>query len=133
MSVTAWVGPKGTTMKSVNAVITTRMGAIQKTITPIDDSLYVERPYASAADIEKVLKAAEDAQYEWKFVSVADRQNDYRTCVVRGRAELIETGADAHIDKLAKKYLDADTYPFRKPTEERIIVRVVPKSIIRMA
>ncbi len=66
-------------------------------------------------------------------ISVADRQNDYRTCVVRGRAELIEAGADAHIGKLAKKYLDADTYPFRKPTEERIIVRVVPESIIRMA
>ena len=50
------------------------MGAIQKTITPIDDSLYVERPYAYAAEIEKTLKAAENAQYEWKFVSVADRQ-----------------------------------------------------------
>ena len=66
-------------------------------------------------------------------ISVVDRQNDYRTCVVRGRAELIEAGADAHIDKLAKKYLNADTYPFRKPTEERIIVRVIPESIIRMA
>jgi PPOX class probable F420-dependent enzyme len=66
-------------------------------------------------------------------VSVTDRQNDYRTCVLRGRAELIEAGADAHIDKLAKKYLGADAYPFRKPGEERIIVRVVPQSIIRMA
>jgi acyl-CoA reductase-like NAD-dependent aldehyde dehydrogenase len=50
------------------------MGAIQRTITPIDDSLYVERPYASTAEVEKALKAAEDAQYAWKFVSVADRQ-----------------------------------------------------------
>lgn len=30
----------------------------------------------------------------------------------------------AHIDALAKKYLDADTYPFRQPDEERVIVRV---------
>jgi acyl-CoA reductase-like NAD-dependent aldehyde dehydrogenase len=50
------------------------MGAIQKTITPIDDSLYVERPYAGTAEIEKVLKAAKAAQREWKSVSVADRQ-----------------------------------------------------------
>ena len=50
------------------------MGAIQKTITPIDDSLYVERTYAGAAEIEKALKAAKAAQREWKFVSVAERQ-----------------------------------------------------------
>ncbi|MGH6882789.1 MAG: aldehyde dehydrogenase family protein, partial [Hypericibacter sp.] len=50
------------------------MGAIQKTITPIDDSLYVERPYASAAEIEKTLKAAKAAQRAWKGVAVADRQ-----------------------------------------------------------
>ena len=31
MSVTAWVGPKGTTRKVVNAVIVTTTGALQKT------------------------------------------------------------------------------------------------------
>jgi acyl-CoA reductase-like NAD-dependent aldehyde dehydrogenase len=50
------------------------MGAMQKTITPIDDSLYVERAYASAAEIDKALKAAKAARREWKFVPVADRQ-----------------------------------------------------------
>jgi PPOX class probable F420-dependent enzyme len=65
-------------------------------------------------------------------ISVSDRQNDYRTVVVRGRAELIEEGADAHIDKLAKKYLNKDSYPFRRDDEVRVIVRVVPESIVRM-
>jgi acyl-CoA reductase-like NAD-dependent aldehyde dehydrogenase len=50
------------------------MGVMQKTITPIDDSLYVERAYAGAAEIEKALKAGKAAQRDWKFVSVSDRQ-----------------------------------------------------------
>lgn len=32
------------------------MAAVQKTITPIDNSVYVERPYASAAEISATLK-----------------------------------------------------------------------------
>ena len=61
-------------------------------------------------------------------ISVADRNDDYRTVVIRGRAQLIEEGADEHIDRLAKKYLGVDEYPFRRPGEERVIVRVVPLS-----
>jgi PPOX class probable F420-dependent enzyme len=63
----------------------------------------------------------------WVAISVADRNDFYRVLWVRGRAEVIEDGADAHIDKLAKKYLGADTYPWRKPDETRVIVRVVPE------
>jgi PPOX class probable F420-dependent enzyme len=65
------------------------------------------------------------------FISVADRANDYRTLLVRGTAEFIEVGADEHIDKLAKKYLGADSYPFRNPAEQRVIVRVVPERSIK--
>jgi PPOX class probable F420-dependent enzyme len=63
----------------------------------------------------------------WVAISVADRNDFYRTVWVRGRAEVIEEGADAHIDKLAKKYLGADSYPWRNPDETRVIVRVVPE------
>jgi PPOX class probable F420-dependent enzyme len=62
-------------------------------------------------------------------VSVADKEDDYRTVVVRGRAEFVEEGADAHIDKLAKKYLGKDKYPFKREGEERVIVRVIPEKI----
>jgi PPOX class probable F420-dependent enzyme len=60
-------------------------------------------------------------------ISVVDKADQYRTLVIRGTATFIEEGADAHIDKLAKKYLGADSYPFRKSTETRVIVRVVPE------
>jgi PPOX class probable F420-dependent enzyme len=64
-------------------------------------------------------------------ISIAARENDYRTVVMRGRAEFIEEGADDHIDRLAKKYLGADSYPGRQPGEVRVTVRVVPETIHR--
>lgn len=64
-------------------------------------------------------------------VSVVDKANDYRTLCVKGTAELVEEGADSHIDKLAKKYLGADTYPFRQAGEERVIVRITPTERLR--
>ena len=42
------------------------MGAMQKTITPIDGSLYVERPYNSAAEIAAALAAALAAAKAWR-------------------------------------------------------------------
>ena len=64
-------------------------------------------------------------------ISLSAKDNDYRTVVMRGRAEFIEEGADAHIDRLAKKYLGADSYPARQPGEVRVTVRVVPETIHR--
>jgi PPOX class probable F420-dependent enzyme len=59
-------------------------------------------------------------------VSIADKTNDYRTLWVKGTAELVTEGADEHIDRMAQKYLGQETYPFRQPGEERVIVRVTP-------
>lgn len=59
-------------------------------------------------------------------ISVSDRNNDYRTLWVQGRAEFVEEGADEHIDRLTQKYLGKEKYPFRQPGEERVIVRVTP-------
>lgn len=59
-------------------------------------------------------------------VSVVDKANDFRTLWIKGTAELIETGADAHIDRLAQKYLGKKSYPFRTPGEVRVIVRITP-------
>jgi PPOX class probable F420-dependent enzyme len=57
-------------------------------------------------------------------LAVVDPANGYHSLVVTGTAELSNEGADPHIDKLAKKYLDADSYPFRKEGEVRVIVRI---------
>jgi len=62
-------------------------------------------------------------------LTVVDPQNGYHWVAVTGQAELSHEGADAHIDSLAKKYLNADSYPFRKPEEQRVIVRVRPDRI----
>lgn len=50
-----------------------------------------------------------------------DPENPYRYLELRGRVvRITEEGADNHINKLAKKYLDADSYPFRQPGEVRV-------------
>ena len=48
----------------------------QKTITPVDGSVYVERDLASNSAIERALVMAEKAQKAWKQVPVAERAGD---------------------------------------------------------
>lgn len=63
-------------------------------------------------------------------ISLVNDENPYESLQIRGRAELIDEGADEHIDAMARKYLGEDSYPFRQPGEERVIVRVVPESVV---
>jgi PPOX class probable F420-dependent enzyme len=61
-------------------------------------------------------------------ITVQNLENPYEYLEVRGRvAERTHDGADAHIDAMAKKYLDKDEYPFRQPGEQRVILRVEPE------
>jgi hypothetical protein len=62
-------------------------------------------------------------------VLVVDPNHAYKWVAVSGRARLSEDGADAHIDHLAKKYLDADSYPFRTDSEVRVIARIAPEKV----
>jgi PPOX class probable F420-dependent enzyme len=63
-------------------------------------------------------------------VSIADPENPYRMLSVRGKVVEIKTdGADAHIDKLAKKYMGVDSYPFRQPGEVRVIYVIEPEKV----
>ncbi len=56
----------------------------------------------------------------------------YDTALIRGRVIEQVTGpeADKHIDKLAKKYLGKDTYPWRNPKEKRVILKIQPERVI---
>jgi PPOX class probable F420-dependent enzyme len=56
-----------------------------------------------------------------------DQQSGYVS--VTGTAELSEDGAVDHIDKLAKKYIGADKYPYLQPGERRIIVKITPEKV----
>jgi PPOX class probable F420-dependent enzyme len=60
---------------------------------------------------------------------VVDPENAYRWVSLSGTAELTTEGADAQIDKLAKKYLGQDTYPWRSEDEQRITVKITPDHV----
>ena len=67
-------------------------------------------------------------------LSVVDKDNPYNTVSIRGKVvEQTRNGADEHADKLAKKYLGVDKYPFRAPGEKRIILKIKPEKVFHMS
>lgn len=66
-------------------------------------------------------------------LSIMDPDNAYRYIQVRGRVRrATDQGADAHIDALAKKYMDKDKYPFARPGEVRLTIEIEPTSVSAM-
>jgi len=64
-------------------------------------------------------------------LTLIDPDNPYRYMEIRGRVvNFTEQGADKHIDKLAKKYLGVDKYPYAKPGEVRVLYRVKPEKVL---
>jgi PPOX class probable F420-dependent enzyme len=81
----------------------------------------------SARGRQKVKNVQRDAKVA---VSILDPDDPYRYLQVRGVVEEVtEEGADDLIDKLAKKYLDADSYPYRTRTEVRITFKIRPEKV----
>lgn len=63
-------------------------------------------------------------------LSIFDTANPYNMVTIRGTVEEITAeNADSHADKLAKRYLGLDKYPFRSPTEQRIILKIKPTHV----
>jgi len=63
-------------------------------------------------------------------LAIIDPDNPYRYLEIRGRVvEITEQGAAAHIDKMAKKYLGQDKYPFAAPGEVRVIFKITPDKV----
>ncbi|MGZ8701183.1 MAG: PPOX class F420-dependent oxidoreductase [Gaiellaceae bacterium] len=60
---------------------------------------------------------------------MVDPDNSYKWVAVSGPAQLTEEGADDQIDKLAKKYLGKDEYPWRNPEETRVKVLIEPEKV----
>jgi PPOX class probable F420-dependent enzyme len=60
---------------------------------------------------------------------MVDPNNSYKWVAVSGPAKVTEEGADAQIDKLAKKYLGKDEYPWRNPEETRVKVLIDPEKV----
>ena len=63
-------------------------------------------------------------------ISLTDDENPYSMVTIRGQViEQTSDGADEHIDKLAKKYLNTDRYPGHSPDMKRIILKIRPEKV----
>jgi PPOX class probable F420-dependent enzyme len=60
---------------------------------------------------------------------VIDPNDPYKWVSVSGHAKLTEDGADPQIDKLAKKYIGEDKYPWRDPEQTRVKVLIEPEKV----
>ena len=76
----------------------------------------------------KVLNMQERPQVGLDMV---DTENQFHWLSVRGHViEITEAGANDHIDKLAKKYIGQDKYPFHQPGEVRVICKIQPERVV---
>jgi PPOX class probable F420-dependent enzyme len=60
-------------------------------------------------------------------VLIQEAGNPYNFVEIRGNAESTTDGADEHINRLSKKFIDQDEYPYRQPGEERIKFLITPQ------
>ena len=65
-------------------------------------------------------------------VLATDPKNPYRWCEVRGDiVEITETGADDAIEEFSHRYL-GKPYPFRSPSEVRVLYKIKPTVVHAM-
>ncbi len=63
-------------------------------------------------------------------VSVVSQTNPLDMTTVRGNViEIIPDYEYIHINKLTKKYMDIDNYPFRQQGEKRIVLKIKPEKV----
>lgn len=81
----------------------------------------------TSRDSQKVRNVRRDPRVA---VNVVDPADQWRLGNVRGRVVAVtEDGADAHIDQLAKRYRDWDTYPYKDPANPRVILTIAPERV----
>ena len=63
-------------------------------------------------------------------LSLVDKNNPYSMVTIQGTViEQTTIGADEHIDKLAKKYLNIGRYPSHSPSIKRVICKIKPEKM----
>lgn len=113
--------------KPILYALATVMADSQPQVTPVWGDMADGKPRVNTAEgrqKDKNLKERPQAT-----VMLVDPENPQRWIEVRGTVTGTTEGADAHIDALAKKYLNADTYPFRNPAETRITFVITPTKV----
>lgn len=84
----------------------------------------------SARDRQKDRNMRRDSRVS---LAIMDPDNPYRYLEIRGEVvDITEDGAQDHIDKMARKYLGKDKYPFSQPGEVRVLYKIQPKSFTHM-
>ena len=64
-------------------------------------------------------------------ISIFDQENPYSYIEVRGRVvEITPKGGAEGIDKLAKKYMGVDDYPYNEEGDVRVVIRIEPTRIV---
>jgi PPOX class probable F420-dependent enzyme len=63
-------------------------------------------------------------------ITVHNAENPYQQAMIQGHVtELVHEGAEDHVDAMAKKYMDLDSYPFRVEGEQRVIIKIVADKV----
>jgi PPOX class probable F420-dependent enzyme len=109
---------------------------VVSTIRP-DGTIHAAPAWVDVQDGRAVVNSAEGRAWPTNLkrdprvtLTVQNLENPYEYVAIRGRvAEQTTEGADEHIDALAKKYLGQDTYPYRQPGEQRVILRIEPEHV----
>lgn len=66
-------------------------------------------------------------------LSIVDPANPYRYLEVRGTVtSIVDDDDNTFIDRQAKRYMDADAYPFHQPGDHRVVVTVQPEHTSQM-
>lgn len=85
--------------------------------------------FSTGTDRQKYRNIARDPRVS---VSILDPDDPYRYLEVRGRVVEIEPDPEkAFLDRLARKYLGQDTYPYEeRRSAERVIIHIQPDHVI---
>ncbi len=60
-----------------------------KTITPIDNSIYVEREYATPQTIENTLMQSKKSFHDWRQTSLSERKKEYNLIKLIAKIETL--------------------------------------------
>ncbi len=63
-------------------------------------------------------------------ISVVDNNNPLEMTTIRGKVtDIIPDYEYEHANKLTKKYMGKEAYPFKQPGEKRIIFKILPERV----
>ncbi len=112
------------------AYLATLMNDGSPQVTPTWIDLDEDNGIISIPTVEGRIKQKNVSADPRVAICVSDENNPYNMVLIRGRViEKTKEGAVEHSDRLAKKYLGVDKYPFPTPIEKRMILKIKPERV----